>query len=180
MKKVIAFAAFAILFASCSNVGKYKPMIEELASNWDNATSAVTAFANKVKAAQSDMASMNSKLNIDAEVMKKWDDATKAKFEQIKSTAMANTNGISGISTELDGFISSWTEKGKELQALKEGLANGKLEGDVQGKIASLTTAATEATTKLEGWQAKLQNLMGRADEAKKMLASFLEGLGLS
>jgi chromosome segregation ATPase len=179
MKKVFAFAAFAILLSSCSNVGKYKPMIEELSANWDSATSAVTEFAGKVTAAQADMASMNSQLNVDSEVMDNWDSATKEKFGEITSSAKTSMESLSGLNNELDGFISSWQEKGADLQALKDGLAAGKLEGDVQGKIASLSAAATDATSKLSGWQDRLSEIKSSAANAKQMLADFMVNNGL-
>ena len=180
MKKLIAFAAFAILLSSCSNVGKYKPMIEELSSNWDNATSMVTELSGKVTAAQADMASMNTQLNISPETMEGWGDDVKAQFGNIAPSAKTNMGNLSGISSELDGFISGWQEKGAELQALKDGLAAGKLEGDVQAKIADLTAAASEATSKVSGWQAKLTEITAAAAKAKSMLAEFMQNNGLN
>ena len=175
MKKVIAFAAFAVLLAACSNVGKYKPMIEELSANWDNTTSSVTDFVNQVTTVQSDMASMNKDLNVDAAVMENWDEATQSQFSQIQSTASTSMKNLSGLSSEVDAFMTSWQEKSQELQALKDGLETGKLEGDVQGKIASLTAAANDASSKLEGWQTKLAEINASAANAKQMLADFMQ-----
>lgn len=180
MKKVFVFAAFALLFVGCNSTAKYKPMIEELATKWDSATSAVTGFAGQVQNAQSDMASMNNDLNVAPEVMEAWDDATKTQFSQIQSSVQTSMNNMSGVSTELDAFISSWQEKGKEVQALKDGLSAGKLEGDVQSKIADLTAAATDATAKLDGWKTKFTEIQAAAANAKQMLADFMQSNGLS
>lgn len=179
MKKVLAFAAFAILLASCNNVGKYKPMIEELSTNWDSATSSVTDFASKVKTAQADMASLNNQFSFAPEVMENWGEDVKEQFSTISTNSKANMEGLSSISSELDGFISSWQEKGAELQALKDGLANGKLEGDVQAKIASLTAASTDATSKLEGWQSKLGEITAAMASSKQLIADFIQNNGL-
>ena len=174
MKKVLVFAAFALILASCNSVAKYKPMIEELTSKWDSTTSSVTEFANTVKSEQANWMNAVNGMQVAPEAMAKWDDAAKAKYNEIQAAAQANTTNMSGITSELDAFVSSWMEKGKEVQALKDGLAAGKLDGDVQAKIASLTAAATDATTQLGGWTTKFNEVKAAAANAQQMFADFM------
>ncbi len=178
MKKVLAFAAFALIFASCSNTAKLKPMIEELTSNWDNTTSRITEFANTVKSEQSNWMTASKDMQVAPEAMAKWDDAMKAKYSEIQSAAEANSGNISGIASELDAFVSSWTEKGKEIKALQDGLASGKLGNDAQAKIAELTAAATDAGSKLADWQSKFDEVKMAAKNAKQMFAEFMTNSG--
>ncbi|MCB0518243.1 MAG: lipoprotein [Lewinellaceae bacterium] len=174
MKKVLAFAGFALILAACNNTAKFKPMVDELSSKWDSATSAVTEFATTVKNDQSAwMSSMNS-MQVAPEAMTKWDEAVKTQYNELQTSAQANTSNMAGISSELDAFVSSWQAKSQELQSLKEGIAAGKVEGDVQAKIADLTAAANDATTKLEGWKTKFAEVKAAAAAAQQQFADFM------
>lgn len=174
MKKVLAFTAFALIFAACNNVAKFKPMIEELTSKWDSTTTSVTEFANMVKSEQSNWMNTVNGMQVAPEAMAKWDEAAKTKYNEIQAAAQASTGNLSGIVSELDAFVTSWGEKSKEVQALKDGLAAGKLEGDVQAKIAELTAAATDATTQLGTWQTKFNEVKAAAANAQQMFADFM------
>ncbi|MEK7256335.1 MAG: hypothetical protein AAB316_16395 [Bacteroidota bacterium] len=175
MKKVLAFFAFALFLAACSSVGKFKPMVEELASKWDSATGAVTSFAGEVTTEQQNWLSAKSSWAMPSpEAMAKWDDATKAKYNEAQ-TAVANTeSSLSAMSGEVSAFATGWQEKGKELQALKDGIAAGKLEGNPQETINSLNTAVTDASTKLEGWKKSLADWKAAAANSQKMMADFI------
>ena len=173
MKKVFAFAAIALVFAACNSVAKFKPQIEELAKTWDATTSQVTEFATSVKTEQSNWANAATAMTVAPEAMAKWDDAAKAKYAEIQAAAQTSTTGIAGISSELDGFVSSWTEKSNSMKSLTDGLAAGKIEGDVTAKIAELTAAATDATSKLGTWKTKFDEVKGAAAKAQQMFAEF-------
>ena len=178
MKKVLAFAAFALIFASCSNVAKFKPQIEALSTTWDGATSQVTELANSVKTEQSNWMNAVTTMTVAPEAMAKWDDAAKAKFAEIQTAAQNSTTGMNGISTEIDAFITSWTEKSAKLQTLKDGLAAGKLEGDVAAQVAELTASATDATTKVGEWKTKFDAVKTAAGQAQQMFADFMTTAG--
>ncbi|MCC6726517.1 MAG: hypothetical protein IT258_18595 [Saprospiraceae bacterium] len=173
MKKVLAFASIALLFAACNSVAKFKPQIEELAKTWDSTTSQVTEFATSVKTEQSNWANAATSMTVAPEAMAKWDEAAKTKYAEIQAAAQSSTTGIAGIASEVDGFVSSWTEKSNEMKALTEGLTAGKIEGDVTTKIADLTAAATDATSKLGGWKTKFDEVKAAATKAQQMFAEF-------
>jgi flagellar biosynthesis/type III secretory pathway protein FliH len=174
MKKVLAFLAVTIVLASCGgNTAKFKPMIEELAANWDNTTSAVTEFSTMVKNEQSEVLNLANNLQVDPAVMEKWDEGATSKYNNIQSMTQSSSNSLASISSELDAFVTSWMEKSKELQALKDGLAAGKLEGDVQGKINALTTTVSEATTKLESWKDQFGKIKSAIADASSMFSEF-------
>ncbi len=174
MKKVLAFAAFALIFAACSNVAKFKPMVEELASKWDSTTAGVTEFATAVKSEQSSLMNTVNEMQVAPETMEKWGDDAKAKYSEIQNAASASTSNLAGLSSELDAFVTSWAEKSQEVKALQDGIAAGKLEGDVATKIADLTASANDATTKLDGWKAKFEEAKAAAAQAQQMYAEFM------
>ncbi|MEZ4934942.1 MAG: hypothetical protein R2788_22785 [Saprospiraceae bacterium] len=174
MKKVLAFIAVTIVLSSCGgNVAKFKPMIEELAANWDNTTSAVTEFSTMVKNEQSEALNLANNLQVDPAVMEKWDEGTTSKYNNIQSMTQSSSNGLASISSELDEFVTSWMAKSKDLQALKDGLAAGKLEGDIQGKITYLTTTITEANTKLDSWKDQFGKIKSALADASSMYSEF-------
>ncbi len=176
MKKVLTFVAIALVFGACNSVAKFKPQIEELAKTWDATTSQVGEFATSVKTEQSNWANAATAMTAAAtpEAMAKWDAAGKAKYAEIQAAAQGSSAGISGIATELDGFVSSWTEKSASMKALTDGLAAGKIEGDVATQIADLTSAATDATSKLGGWKTKFDEVKAGASKAQQMFADFM------
>lgn len=175
MKKVLAFFAFALFLAACSNVGKFKPMVEEISSKWDSATGAVTAFAGELTTEQQNWLTAKAGWTLPTpEAMAKWDDAAKAKYTEAQ-TAVANSEAaLTAMNGEVGTFAASWQEKGKELQALKDGIAAGKLEGNPQETINSLNTAVTDATAKVDGWKKSLADWKAASANSQKMLADFL------
>ena len=174
MKKVLTFVAIALVFGACNSVAKFKPQIEELAKTWDATTSQVGEFATSVKTEQSNWANATTAMTVAPEAMAKWDAAGKAKYAEIQAAAQGSSAGISGIVTELDGFVSSWTEKSASMKALTDGLAAGKIEGDVNAQLADLTAAATDATSKLGAWKTKFEEVKAGASKAQQMFADFM------
>lgn len=174
MKKVLTFAAIALILGACNSVAKFKPQIDELAKTWDSTTSQVTEFATSVKTEQANWANAASAMTVAPEAMATWDDAAKAKYAEIQTAANGSSTGIAGIATELDGFVSSWTEKSNSMKALVDGLAAGKIEGDVAAQIADLTAAATDASSKLGDWKTKFEEVKASASNAQQMFADFM------
>ena len=173
MKKVLAFAAFALIFGACNSVEKFKPQIDELAKTWDSTTSQVTEFATSVKTEQSNWANASTTLALAPEALAKLDEAGKAKYAEIQTAAQNSTTGISAIATEVDSFVSSWTEKSNAMKTLTDGLAAGKIEGDVAAQIADLTAASTDAASKLSNWKTKFDEVKASAAQAQQMFAEF-------
>ncbi len=174
MKKVLFFAAIALIFAACNSTAKFKPMIEELSSKWESTTGMVGEFANAVTTEQSNWTGALSTLNVAPEAMAKWDAATKGKFAEMKSAVDGSTSGLGGISTELGAFMGEWKTKTAEVNKLTDGLKAGKLEGNVQETITSLTSSLSDATTKLDGWKTKFNEVKSMAATAQKNMTDFI------
>lgn len=174
MKKVLSFVAIALVLGACNSTDKFKPQIEELSKTWDSTTSQVTEFANSVKTEQANWANATSTMNVAPEAMAKWNDAAKAKYTEIKTAADGSSASIAGIATEVDGFVSTWMEKSTQMKALQDGLAAGKIEGDVQAQVADLTATATAASAKLGEWKTKFDAVKAQASSAQQMFADFM------
>ena len=173
MKQVLTILSVLFVFAACSNVGKYADQINELASKWDSTTSAITDFAGTVSNTQARWLSDVNSMKVSEEAMAGWSEEMKAKYNELMATVNNNTTNLSGLSSELDSFISQWTEKGETLKALKDGLASGKLGDNVEEQISELTSFANTGASNLESWQAKFSEINAAIANAKQMFADL-------
>ncbi len=160
MKKLFFFI-LPLLVLSCKGVEQYKAGIEELSGKWDTTTKAVSDFSGMVS---SDMSNYTKAL---ASI--KMDDATakKLKPEQIQAWEAgekAATDALAAyapLQKTINDFLKTWTEKSADVNALKSGLAAGKLEGDVTAKIAELNAMVTTAGENLNAWKASYSTVKG-------------------
>jgi hypothetical protein len=158
MRIIIAFALPLLFLTACNSVEKHRAGIEGLATQWDEATAQVTEFAGTLQAEQSAFTQNLSTLQVNEEMLAKVKDAAK-KEELASAYASLQSSGASfaSLTAEVGNFVSTWSEKAAEVNTLKEGLANGKLEGDVPAKIAELTALVTDATSKLGTWKEQFE-----------------------
>ncbi|MBK8347161.1 MAG: hypothetical protein IPL08_05875 [Saprospiraceae bacterium] len=176
MKKLLLFALPLFLFSCKSGVDAHKTAIEELGKNWDAATASVTGFSESLtkdvtgytEAAGTMMLDEAATAALKGDAAKKWSEATAA-------YKAATADAYAPVQTELNDFVTMWTEKAAGVTALKDGLAAGKIEGDVAGQIAELSGLATQATEKVTAWTAKQAELKTAADSALGMLKSAYE-----
>lgn len=173
MKQVLTILSILFVFASCSNAGKYAGQINELASKWDSTTSAITDFAGTVSNTQSSWLSDANSMQVAEEAMKGWSDDMKAKYNELTTAVNSNTTNLSGLTSELDAFITQWTEKSETLKSLKDGLAAGKLGDDVETQLSELTSLANTGASNLEGWQSKFSEINAAIASAKQMFADL-------
>jgi chromosome segregation ATPase len=174
MKKASILAAIALVFAACSNIAEFKPMIEALSAQWDSTTGSVTDFANTVKSEQANLAAATQAAAVSPEVMAKWSDQLKNQYTELQNAYVASESGLAGIAAELDAFVAEWDTKSSEVKALTDGLAAGKLEDNVKEKIAELTAAANDATSKLEGWKSNFEQAKSTAAQSLQAMTEFL------
>lgn len=173
MKQVLTILSVLVVFAACSNAGKYADQINELASKWDSTTSALTDFAGTVSNAQASWLSDVNTMQVSEEAMAGWSEEMKAKYNELSAAVNNNTSNLSALFTELDDFISQWTEKGETMKALKDGLASGKLEGNVEEQISELTSLANTGAANLETWQSRFSEINAAIANAKQMFADL-------
>jgi hypothetical protein len=180
MKKFILFL-FAISFLACDNIGQYKDAITTLAGDWDKTTASVTGFADMLKGEQVNFLQMFATMkNIPAETKEKLGEAGTASLNELQISMLKHDNTFNSLISEVNEFIGQWTEKGAEVTALKEGLENGKIEGDVMSKISSLTEMITNGQNKLEGWTGSLNTVKEAAaanfGSFQELIASLTAG----
>lgn len=173
MKQVLTILSVLVVLAACSNASKYADQINELAANWDSTTSAITDFAGTVSNTQAGWMSDVNSMQVSEEAMAGWSEEMKAKYNELMATSNTTTTNLSNLSSEVDSFISQWTEKSETLKALKEGLTSGKLEGNVEEQISELTSLANTGAANLETWQSKFSEINSAIANAKQMFADL-------
>jgi hypothetical protein len=167
MKKLFLFALPLVLLVACKGVEQYRAGIEELSGNWDTTTKAITDFAGMVS---SDMTNYTQA----AAAMPMLDEATAKKMKPEQTAAIdAAKKGVTDalaayapLQQTVNDFIKTWSEKSAEVTALKDGLAAGKIEGDVAGKLTELNAMVTTGNENLKAWQASYATVKGGVEAA--------------
>lgn len=160
-----------VLAAACgSGVEQYRAGIEALSSNWVSATSKATELNDDVTTSLSDLARAASVLRPSAEELAALDADQKRQWESAKDSFNQALQAFAPLRSEIGQLINNWGTETEKVQALKDGLANGKLEGDVLGRIGELNTLASQATDKIAAWRATYDQTNAAADAALNML----------
>jgi hypothetical protein len=171
MKKVFLLLLPVIIFACGKGVEQYRAGIEALATDWDATTSAVNEFASSMGGDLANFSQLLGALRLSDDVQKKLKPEQATEWQNAQSAVTQALQAYAPIRTQVAEFKKAWDEKAAEVTTLKDGLAAGKLEGDVTAQITSLTTLVTQAKESLTGWQtaqaaAKTQT-QGAADALK-------------
>ena len=157
MKRLIAFALPLLFLVACNSVEKYRSGIESLATQWDQTTASVTEVAQAVTAEQANFDQNLSAMVMGEDIIAKLKDDKKNMVMDAFSALQTSGASYGAIASEVNDFVANWTAKADQVNALKEGLANGKLEGDVTAQIAELTNLVTEAGTKVTSWKEQIE-----------------------
>ncbi|MCB0551646.1 MAG: hypothetical protein KDD19_29035 [Phaeodactylibacter sp.] len=165
MRKLIILSILSIALASCSNVGKFKEAIETLSTDWEGTTAKVTAVVDQINATQAQAKSALESMNPSEEVAATLNDDQKAKLAIIQQTVQSQMGELGTLAQKAFEFVSQWQTEGEKLTALKDGLAAGKLPGDVQATIDSLKELMGTAEQNVTNWT-------GMVDGAKTAIAS--------
>ncbi len=176
MKNLLLLALPLFLFSCKPGVEAHKVAIEELGTNWDAATAAVTGFSESLTKDVTGYTEAATSMILTEEAAKALKPDVAAKYAEATAAYKAATvEAYAPVQTELNDFVTMWTEKAAAVTALKDGLAAGKIEGDVAAQIAELSGLVTQGTEKVTAWTAKQAELKTAADSAQGMLKAAFE-----
>ena len=164
--KNLFFLFLPLLVISCKGVEQHRTGIEELSTNWDATTKNVTDFQAMVS---TDLTNYTKAL-----AAMQPDDAARAKmtpdqvttWEASQKTVTDALGGYAALQQTVNDFTTTWSEKSAEVAALKEGLANGKIEGDVNAKLTELNAMNATANENLAAWKSTYATVKGSVDAA--------------
>ena len=173
MKKLFLFA-LPLLMISCKGVEQYRAGIEELSGNWDNTTKAITDFQGMVSSDLTNYTQALAGVQLDPAVAAKMKPEQTASLEAAQKAVTDALGAYAPLQQEINDFVAMWTEKSAAVTALKDGLAAGKIEGDVTAQLAELNALVTTANDKLKAWQGTYGTVKGGVDTAMSALAQLM------
>lgn len=95
-----------------------------------------------------------------------------AAWEASMKTVTDALGAYSPLLKTVSDFEATWAEKSAEVTALKDGLAAGKIEGDVNAKITELNAMIATANENLASWKTAYASIKGSVDAAMAGLHS--------
>lgn len=173
MKKLFLFV-LPLLIVSCKGVEQYRTGIEELSGNWDNATKSVTDFAATVSTDLTNYQTAFAGVQLDEMVASKLKPEQTTAFDAAKQAVADALAAYAPFQQTINDFATMWTEKSAAVTALKDGLAAGKLEGDVTGQLAELGTLVTTANENVTAWTESYGAIKGGVDTAMGSLTELM------
>ena len=174
MKKLI-FLFLPVLVFACKGVEQYRASIEGLATAWDSTTADITEYSSTLGADLSSFSQAATAMTLGEDVMKNLKPEEAEQWKGAQSAFMQAMQAYVPLRTQVGDFLKSWGEKAAEVQALKDGLANGKLEGDIPGQVASLTETMTNARGTLAEWQTAYKSAHDGVQSASDTLKALYD-----
>jgi hypothetical protein len=153
MKKLFFFL-LPLLVLSCKSAEQYRAGIEELAGNWDTTTKAISDFSAMVSSDMTNYTKAMASLQLDETTTAKLKPEQIQAWETAQKGATDALGAYAPLQKTVNDFLQTWTEKSADVNALKEGLAAGKVEGDVTGKLTELNAMVTTGNENLTAWKA--------------------------
>lgn len=176
MKKLFFFL-LPLLVLSCKGVEQYRPAVEEVATSWDATTKEASDFSAMVSSDMTNYTKAMASMSVDEASM------AKLKPEQVTAWQAAQkgvTDALSAyapLQKTIGDFMTTWTEKSADVNALKEGLTKGKFEGDVNAKVTELKAMIATANENMAAWKASYSTIKNGVAASltnlQQMMASY-------
>lgn len=176
MKKLILFA-LPLLMISCKGVEAHRAGIEALSTSWDTTTKAVTDFSGMVSSDLTNYTKALAGVQLDEMTAKKLKPEQVTAFQAAQKAVTDALGGYAPLQQNINDFVATWTEKSAAVTALKEGLAAGKIEGDVTAQLADLNATVASANENLTAWQGSYGTVKGGVDTAMSALTQLMSTL---
>ena len=165
MKKLFFFLLPLLVFA-CKGVEQHRASIEELSTNWDATTKAVTDFQAMISSDFTNYTQALAAMHPDDMTRAKMTPDQVTAWEASQKTVTDALGAYAPLQKTVSDFVATWTEKSQEVTALKDGLAAGKIEGDVNAKVTELNGMIATANENLNSWKAQYATIKGNVDAA--------------
>lgn len=153
MKKLFFFL-LPVLVISCKGVDQYRPGVEEVSTSWDATTKAVSDFSGMVASDMTNYTKAMASMNVDEATVMKMKPEQITTWRAAQKGATDALSAYAPIQKTISDFMKTWTEKSADVNSLKEGLAKGKIDGDVNAKITDLKGMIATANENMTAWKA--------------------------
>lgn len=176
MKKLFFFL-LPLLVLSCKGVDQYRPSVEEVSTSWDSTTKAASDFSGMVASDMTNYTKALASMNVDEATAKKLKPEQVTAWQAAQKGATDALSAYAPLQKTIGDFMKTWTEKSADVNALKEGLAKGKIDGDVNAKVADLKAMIATANENLTAWKASYATIKNGAvaslTNLQQMMASY-------
>lgn len=169
MKKLF-FLLLPLLVFACKGVEQHRTSIEELSNNWDATTKQITDFQAMVSTDLTNYTKTLAAIQPDDMARAKMTPAQVTAWEASQKTVTDALGGYAGLQKDINDFAAQWSEKSAEVAALKEGLANGKIEGDVDAKLTDLNAMIAKANENMTAWKTTYATIKSNVDRSMATL----------
>lgn len=176
MKKLFLFA-LPLLLISCKGVEQYRTGIEELSGKWDATTKAVTDFNGMVSTDLTNYTQAAAAITVDEATAAKLKPEQTAALDAARKGVTDALGAYAPLQQTINDYIKTWSDKSAEVTALKDGLAAGKIEGDVSAKLTELNAEVENANENLKAWQASYATVKSGVESALANLNTVVSGL---
>lgn len=176
MKNFGLFLLFVSMFA-CKNAEQHKAAITDLNTKWEASTAEIMNFAKIVEGENAKVATAMESAQMDATAMAKLKPEQKTALETAVGNLKLSAGDLGTIMSEINTFGGNWTAKAVEVKALNDGLAAGKIEGDVPAKLTELNALVTEGGTKLASWKESFAKAQAGSNAAQTALAAAMDAI---
>ena len=176
MKKLFLFA-LPLLFVACKGVEQYRAGIEELSGKWDATTKSVTDFAGMVSTDRTNYTQAAAAITVDEATAKKLKPEQTASLDASRAAVTSAIEAYGPLQQSINDYVNKWAEKSAEVTALKDGLAAGKVEGDVAAKLTELNAEVAAAEENVKAWQASYATVKSAVESALSNLNTVVSGL---
>jgi hypothetical protein len=152
--KTLLFLLMPVLLVACAGEEHYRSGIENLGREWEVATSDIKAFSSEVNSDLATFAKEVSALKLSDDVVKKLNPDRVREYQSAQGAFVDALRKFAPIRIQVAEFMKAWEGKSTEVQALKDGVASGKLTGDIDKQVDELTHLVSQAKESVIGWKA--------------------------
>jgi hypothetical protein len=176
MKKLFLLA-LPFLFVACKGTEQYRAGVEELSGKWDATTTSVSDFAAMVSTDLTNFTQAASAIQVDPAVAAKLNADQKTALEAAQTQVTTALSAYGPLQQSINDYVTTWSAKSAEVTALKDGLAAGKLEGDVAAKLTELNAEVEAANENVKAWTASYATVKAGVESALANLNTVVSGL---
>ncbi len=154
MKNLFVLVLAAVTLVSCNNVEQHRTAIEEVSTMWSDFNPKMDALSQKCATLNSSLKAMGSMV---VEVTEDMDEGAVEAAQSINKEYKESAMKVTSMTEEVNTFVTGMMVNDTKVQSLVDGLAAGKIDGDVDAMIAEVKLTMEEATAKMEVYYTQLE-----------------------
>ena len=158
MKNISGLLLLLMVLTSCRNDTKeLKTAFRKLSTEWDHTYAVVNEFVDQVEISQINWQEQYDRMELSAEEMEGFDEATLAVLREIKTTCREHGLTFDAVAEEVEAFAIRWEEQTAHLDDLDTRLEEGEKINDLGNQLSELRATLDTVPVRLENWSKRLE-----------------------